>query len=187
MKEILKLGIILCIIAAVAAAILGSVNEVTKGPIEEQKIMADTASRKAILPEAEAFKVLDTQTSDQYMIIEEVYEGVAGGNTVGYTLKTTPIGYSGVVEVMVGINTDGVITGVDIGDHEETPGLGAKAEDAEYVNQYQDKNSDMEIEVIKAGKPSDNQIVAISGATITSKAVTQGVNVAIKYYNENLK
>lgn len=187
MKEIIKLGIILCIIAAVAAAALGYINEITMGPIEEQKILADTASRKETLPEAEDFTELEVQSPDQFMIIAEVYEGTAGGNTVGYTLKTTPTGYGGIVEVMVGINAEGIVTGVKIGNHTETPGLGAKASDDEFKNQYQGKTSDMVITVIKAGEPSDDEIASISGATITSEAVTKGVNEAIKYYNENLK
>ncbi len=187
MKEVIKLGVILCIIAAVAAAALGYINGITAGPIEEQKILADTASRKEALPKAEKFSQLEVQSPDQFIIVAEVYEGTAGGNTVGYTLKTVPNGYGGIIEVMVGINAEGVVTGVKIGNHTETPGLGAKVADDEYKNQYQGKTADMEIMVIKAGTPSDNEIVAVSGATITSDAVTKGVNEAIKYYNENLK
>ena len=72
---------------------------------------------------------------------------------------------------MVGISKDGKITGVEIGNHSETPGLGSKATEPMFKNQYVDK---------------DNEISAMSGATITSNGVTSGVNAAMKIYNEKL-
>lgn len=187
MKEIVKLGVILFIITAVAAAGLGYVNGITKEPIAEQQRLANIAARTQVLPEAESFDQMDIQSPENYLIITEVFKGTQGDNDIGYTIKTIPSGYGGEVEVMVGININGEITGVDIGNHNETPGLGAKASNDDFKRQYTGKTSDAEINVIKSGTPSENEIVAISGATITSKAVTRGVNAAIKYFNENLK
>lgn len=187
MKEIVKLGIILFIITAVAAAGLGYVNGITKEPIAEQQRLANIAARTQVLPEAEDFEQMDIKSPENYLIISEVFKGISGDSDIGYTIKTIPSGYGGEVEVMVGISIDGEITGVNIGNHNETPGLGAKASDDDFKGQYTGKNADEEISVIKSGTPAENEIAAISGATITSKAVTRGVNEAIKYFNENLK
>ena len=187
MKEISKLGIILLIITSIAAAGLGFVNGITNGPIEEQMRLADVEAMKQVLPDADDFEQLDIQSPDEYIIITEIFKGTAGGNEKGYTLKTIPGGYGGPVEVMIGISQDGEITGVNIGNHSETPGLGAKASEEGFMGQYKEKNSDMEIKVIKSGAPEEDEIEAISGATITSDAVTNGVNEAIKYYNKELK
>ncbi len=187
MKEITKLAIILLIITSVAAAGLGYVNGITEGPIAEQLRLADIEARKQVLPEAEDFQQLDIESPDDYKIVSEVFKGTVGENKTGYTFKTVPSGYGGTIEVMVGISSEGVVTGVSIGNHTETPGLGAKAANDDYKGQYTGKTSDMEVTVIKAGAPSDNEVVAISGATITSRAVTDGVNEAIRYFNEKLR
>ena len=67
----------------------------------------------------------------------------------------------------------------------ETPGLGAKSKDKAFIGQYKDKDA-KELKVIKNGTPKDNEIVAIAGATITSDAVTRGVNQSIKLFDEQL-
>jgi electron transport complex, RnfABCDGE type, G subunit len=185
MKEIIKLGLILFLISAVAAAALGFVNAVTKGPIEAASKLADTQTRKVILSDADDFKSLEISSPDKYPLIREIYQGSKGGDTCGYTFKTVPKGYGGTIEVLIGIDTQGTVTGVDIGNQNETPGLGTKAKDEKFKGQYTGKNA--QLSVIKSGTPKDDEISAISGATISSRAVTSGVNEALKYYQENLK
>jgi electron transport complex protein RnfG len=68
-----------------------------------------------------------------------------------------------------------------VGNHQETPGLGANATLSDFYGQYVDKSTESELTVVKAGA-SGNEIQAISGATITSKAVTKGVNIAVAAY-----
>lgn len=184
MKEIIKLGLILFLISAVAAAALGFVNAITKEPIAEASMLADTASRQQLLPAASSFEKLDINAPESYPLITEVYEGMAGSDPCGYTFKTVPKGYGGEIEVLVGVDTKGAITGVNIGNQNETPGLGTKAKDDKFKGQYEGKTS--ELTVIKSGTPKDDEISAISGATISSRAVTSGVNEALKYYQENL-
>lgn len=186
MKEIAKLGVILLIITVVAATVLGYTNEITKGPIKQQEIKANTEARQTVLPDATDFEKIEKDTYEGYENILEVYKGLNDGETVGYTIKTNPSGYGGEVEVMVGITMKEVISGVSIGKHEETPGLGAKAS-GKFKDQYNGKSIDKEIEVIKSGEPKENKVKAISGATITSRAVTKGVNSAIKLFGEKLK
>lgn len=183
MKDILKLGVTLFVICAVAALVLGITNNITSPVIEERNIQASNKSRQIVLSDAEEFKQLEGINSD---IVVEVYEGLKGGDVIGYTIKTSPKGYGGAVEVMVGISTDGKITGVDIGNHSETPGLGSKASEPAFKDQYLDKGVANSLLVVKGSVNNDNEISAISGATITSNGVTSGVNAAMKIYNEKL-
>lgn len=183
MKDILKLGVTLFAICAVSALILGVTNNITASVIEDRNIQASNESRQIVLSKADEFKQLEGINSD---IVVEVYEGLKGKDLIGYTIKTAPKGYGGAVEVMVGISIDGKITGVDIGNHSETPGLGSKATEPEFKNQYVDKDVENSLLVVKGSSSNDNEISAISGATITSNGVTSGVNAAMKIYNEKL-
>ena len=183
MKDILKLGVTLFAICAVAALVLGVTNNITAPVIEERNIQASNEARKIVLPEADEFKELDGMNSD---IVLEVYEGIKDGQVIGYTIKTSSKGYGGAIELMVGISKDGKITGVEIGNHSETPGLGSKATEPMFKNQYVDKDVLNSLLVVKGSTNNDNEISAISGATITSNGVTNGVNAAMKIYNEKL-
>lgn len=184
MKEILKLGVILTVICAVAAFALGFTNQMTSGAIADQAALSSTNMRKELLADANKFEEIKEDFNAP--LVREVYKGLKDGQVVGYTIKTAPSGYGGEVEVMVGISTEGNITAVSIGNHTETPGLGAIAKDDSFNDQYDGKSVSKNLEVIKNGTPQDNQIVAISGATITSDAVTTGVNAAIELYNNSL-
>ena len=183
MKDILKLGITLFAICAVAALVLGVTNNITAPVIEERNIQASNEARKIVLSEADEFKELDGMNSD---IVLEVYEGIKDGQVIGYTIKTSSKGYGGAIELMVGISKDSKITGVEIGNHSETPGLGSKATEPMFKNQYVDKDVSNSLLVVKGSANNDNEISAISGATITSNGVTSGVNAAMKIYNEKL-
>ena len=183
MKDILKLGVTLFAICAVAALVLGVTNNITAPVIEERNIQASNEARKIVLSEADEFKELEGMNSD---IVLEVYEGIKDGQVIGYTIKTSSKGYGGAIELMVGISKDGKITGVEIGNHSETPGLGSKATEPMFKNQYVDKDVSNSLLVVKGSANNDNEISAISGATITSNGVTSGVNAAMKIYNEKL-
>ena len=169
MKDILKLGVTLFAICAVAALVLGVTNNITAPVIEERNIQASNEARKTVLPEADEFKELEGMNSD---IVLEVYEGIKDGQVIGYTIKTSSKGYGGAIELMVGISKDSKITGVEIGNHSETPGLGSKATEPIFKNQYVDKDVSNSLLVVKGSANNDNEISAISGATITSNGVT---------------
>lgn len=181
MKDILKLGSILFVICAIAALALGITNNITQPVIEERNIQANNESRKEVLSEADEFKLIESLNND---IVEEVYEGLKGEEVVGYTIKTLPKGYGGSVEVMVGITSEGKVNGIKIGNHSETPGLGSKAAETPFKNQFNGKDCKNSLNVVKGSSSSENDIVAISGATITSNAVTAGVNAAMDMFNE---
>ncbi|MFR2465176.1 MAG: FMN-binding protein, partial [Clostridia bacterium] len=104
----------------------------------------------------------------------------------GVAMKVMGTGYGGDMEMAVGIDADGNVTGVSIISHGETPGLGAKATEADFIDQYSGKNAKETLTVVK-GDAAENEISAISGATITSRGVTEGVNEALQYYTVYLK
>ena len=109
------------------------------------------------------------------------YEGTASGDTIGYVFKTSAKGYGGDIDLMVGIDTSGKVTGVSILSISETAGLGMNAKNESFINQYIGKSGT--IGVSKNGT-SDTEIQALTGATITSKAVTSAVNTALSLYSQ---
>lgn len=186
MKENLKLGFILFVVTAIAGLFLGGAYVITKEPIEKQALVEKNQAMQEILPSAETFKPSNVKIPEG-TIIKEVNEGLKGNETVGYAIKVMPKGFGGFIEMMVGISSDGKIGGIKILSHSETPGLGANAPKEPFSGQFRDKGTESQLEVVKTGASGDNQIQAITGATITSKAVTNGVNQAIDFFTSNLK
>lgn len=186
MNNILKLGVNLFTICAVAALLLGVTSKITAPVIEERSIQINNESRQIVLPEVTEFTKVDTNDYENIDdIISEVYEGKNGLDIVGYAIKTLPKGYGGQIEVIVGISLDGKVTGINIGEMSETPGLGAKANESEFKSQFKDKSAS-KLSLVKGKISSENEVSAISGATITSSAVTNGVNSAIEVFNSYL-
>lgn len=188
MNKTIKLGLILLAFTAIAAGLLGLLNQTTKDIIADVKVKANNEARKEVLPSGTDFKEIDKgefeKATEGKQAVEEIYEATDGTNVVGYTIKTSTTGYSGDVVVMTGIDLDGKIAGMKVVSNTETPGLGANSSNPEFQDQYKDKSAEGEIGVVKSA-PTESQIQAITGATITSKAVTLGVNEAIGAY-ENL-
>lgn len=184
MKDNFRLGIVLLIITAISGCILGFAQKVTKEPIAIQEQKTKSEAMQAILPSATEFKTSSKQITDN--AIKEINEGYKGSELDGYVLRVGPKGYAGIIDMMVGISKDGKITGIKILSHSETPGLGANAPAPKFSGQYANKPA-KELKVVKGAATADDQISAITGATITSRAVTTGVNEAIKYYDANLK
>ena len=183
-ESIFKLGIKLLIITAVAGLILGFVFNVTKAPIADQEKSNNEAAMKELIVTADKFEKKDITLTDGVL---EVNEGKKGNDVVGYTLKLSTKGYGGQIQLMVGISKEGKLAGIKILSQSETPGLGANATLPSFYEQYKEKPISKDLEVVKSGTSEDNQIQALTGATITSKAVTTGVNEAIKFYQENLE
>lgn len=189
-KDMFKLGLNLLIISAVAALLLALTNSVTASTIAQRNEQANAEARKLVLESAQDFEqVKDVKTDNSKGVeVSEIYEAKdASGKTVGYTLKVLPSGYGGTIELMVGIDSaKGQVSGINVVSNSETAGLGAKSTDPEFSDQYKGKPLE-ELSVLKNGTPGDTEIKAISGATITSTAVTNGVDAAIEVYNNSLK
>lgn len=182
----LKLGIVLLIITSIAGLCLGGVYKITKEPIRQQTIKKNNEAMQAVLPTAEAFAVKEVDIEGG-SLVTEVNEGKKGDDLQGYAIKVTNDGYGGKIKLMVGISKDGVLQGMTILEHTETPGLGANATKPEFKDQFKEKASETTLEVVKTEPSADNQIEALTGATITSNYVTEAVNSAIELYNTELK
>ncbi len=191
MRDIFKLAVILLIISAIAAAALAYTNQITAPMIEASKKAAATAARTDVMPDATDFTaVADDQlaaiaeknglTTDE---LNQIYVAYKDGQVIGYTIQSTSKGYSGDIVALTGIYTDGTLGGVKVLTQTETAGLGAKAQ-TDWIDQYQGKTVSSELTVIKLGTPNDSQIQAITGATITSRAVTKAVNMARSAFME---
>lgn len=182
MRDYLQLGLKLLIIALVGGLALGATNAVTEGPIAQQEIAEADAARFTVLPAAESFEKLAFEPGGEYAGIDEVYAGTSGGKTAGYTVKLTVKGFGGDMALTVGVNTDASISGVKVGTHSETPGLGAKSQDESFTAQFNGKPAPLSVVKGKASAGSD--IAAITGATITTAAVTDGCNLAVRFVQE---
>lgn len=180
MKTILKNTLVLTIITLIAGVSLGFVYEITKGPIAGAQLAAKQEACRQVFPEADAFGevVIESQ------IVDEVYGALKNGNEIGYVVTVTnKEGYGGNIQVTVGITTTGEVTGITILSINETPGLGMNAKESEFCDQYAGKQTER-FYVDKDGGEGE-VIEAISGATITTRAVTNAVNTALEfYYNE---
>lgn len=162
---------VLMLICLIVAAAVSGANLLTMDRIAAQQLEKAESSRKLVLPQAQQFQEADN-----------CYVGLSSGQIVGYVFTTSSKGYNGDVKVMTGIDCDGNITGVEILEHSETPGLGSNAEKAEFREQYQQQVADFT--VVKNSTAQAGEIDAISGATITSNAVTDAVNQAVELYRQ---
>ncbi len=190
--KIIKPGIILLIICAVAAALLGAVNAVTLKPIAEQTTKKTTEAMNVVLPgaEFEEIKELDepingSQFDDPNFDLSDanITAYAAAKDGAGYAVTVETQGYGGTLTMMVGLDGDGKVSGVSVIDMSETAGLGAKCQ-TEWIDQYSGKTAP--VNVIKTGEAGESDISAITSATITSKAVSRGVNTAYAAYAEGL-
>lgn len=184
--NIVKNALILFAITIIAGMLLGLTYEITKEPIKVQQARIKNEALQAVVAEATAFNDMPILNGD-YPGVEGVYEAVNGLEVVGYAFEMTATeGYGGDISLMVGIGLDDIILGIDVVKHAETPGLGAKADEADFKGEFAGEEAE-DLTVVKF-TPSDNtgDVSSISGATITSKSVTTAVNVAIDYFDDNL-
>jgi electron transport complex protein RnfG len=178
MRDIAKTTVPLFIICICTGLCLAFVNHVTKGPIEARAKQDIEEKKKAVLPAAQSFeKIAKTELADGSGLIIEASKGTDGGKTAGYVFIAEPKGYGGAMIVTIGIDAAGKITGVKLGDNKETPGLGTKAGEEPFITQFSGKTVSEQITLVKK-PPSGNQIQAISGATISSRAITAAVQAA---------
>ncbi len=188
--------IILTIITLAAGAVLGGVHHITAEPIAAQEIAATEAAQKAVFAEAASFEDLGLDESAFTAVLEaagidqtsvySVSEALdASGNMLGYVVDSgNNEGYGGEVEIMVGIGVtdEGMtINGISFLNLEETAGMGMRADEDEFKDQFSGMELDgaSEIAYTKTGKSASNEIDAISGCTITTSAVTKAVNGAL--------
>lgn len=198
MKNMLKDTAILLIITLISGAILGFVYELTKDPIAAQEEKAKQEAFREVFTDASSFEAVADQDEAAMTAVvaqggfaqtsvNEVAKAVDGsGSVLGYVITVTSHeGYGGDIKFSMGIRADGTLNGISILSISETAGLGMRAEEV-LKPQFAGKQVD-QFSVTKNGAVSEDQIDAISGATITSKAVTNAVNAGMYYYQNELE
>ena len=198
MNSLVKDALKLVIITVVAGLVLGAVYGITKKPIADQEAKAQMEAYKAVFPKASDFKDVDgfseeaaskviasyknTVDGHESDVISSAVEAVdASGKALGYIFNiTTSKGYGGDIQLTVGIQSDGTVSGYSVLSISETAGLGMKAKEDGFMSQFAGIPAQI-LEVTKSGKTADTEIEAISGATITSRAVTSAVNSCVAY------
>lgn len=184
MRDIMNLGIRLLVIALGAALALAGTYSVTKGPIAEKEIETATLARQEVLDASEFEEVkLDelkqsSEWSSDFDAVRSVYRGLNGSEQAGVTVELASKGYGGDIIMTIGVKADGTINGIIINSHSETASLGSKTADEPYRSQFAGKSAAEPIEATSTG--GGNDVTAISGATISSKAVAGGVTTGSK-------
>lgn len=166
MKDIIRLAVILMVICAVAATALAGTHGFTTTVISERQAAERRALLSAFIPDADTFE--EPVEEDGYTF----YIGRKAGELAGIAAAFTEPGFKGGIQMMLGVDTQGKITALEIMSQSETPGLGALIAEDNFKSQYAGKKQTDPIEL-------GEDITAISGATVSSRAVTTGVRKAV--------
>ena len=187
MGYILKLAVILMIVAGIAAGALGLVNMKTRPIIEEYKRMQQEQARSEVMKDGAAFVLCDSSSTLPYY---EVYADTEKENLIGYIFTAYGKGYSSTISTVTGIDTSYQMVGIKITFQQETPGLGAKAEEISYgedspwfQRQYFMKqrlhDGDDPLDALTLAVDKDGGLVhSITGATITGRAISNSIKAA---------
>lgn len=195
-KQIVHDALILTAFTLVLGLILGVVYGITKAPIDKANEETKKEAYQAVFADADSFtpQELDKEAASA-MVADAGYDDTIedvelaadkDGNPLGYVITVTAKdGSQGSITFSVGIQNDGTVNGYSITDISETPGLGMKAQEEDFYSQFQNKKVS-EFTVVKQAPSSEDQIEAITGSTITSKAMANGCNAAIYYFQNAL-
>lgn len=196
MKEMIKNAGIMLAITLIAGLVLGFIYQITKEPIAEQNARKKQEACQEVFQDAASFEPVEVREPDAAAWtaegygderVDEVMSALDdSGSLLGYVITvTTRESYGGDIQFAVGVRMDGTVNGMSILDIAETAGLGMRAEDV-LKPQFAGKQVE-KFEYTKSGATSEDQIDAISGATITTNAVTNGVNAGLYYFQTELR
>lgn len=173
MRDFVRMMSLLFIVCGLAAASLAVVNRVTRERIALWEKQRQEEALRAVLPGTNEFVVLASN---------KIWESRRQGRTVGHAFLIVVQGYSGPITLMFGVDGDGAVTGLEVLGHTETPGLGAKIASAGFREQFRNKR--MEQLKLKKDDPRTGQIDAITGATISSRAVTKAMHTTLDSFKK---
>ncbi|MFI3115431.1 MAG: FMN-binding protein [Clostridia bacterium] len=174
-NEIPRLCLILCLVTSTTAFLLGMVNEITAPIIADIKMGATKDAMMLVVPEADEFETLSVPSGSN-SLVSDFYTASSGSNLLAYFVKVNPNGYGGVVELLVGLDANGAVISTDIINNAETPGIGDKAFEVSFTDQFIGKSTTL---------VSGSDISVISGSTVTSNAMISGVSAAIEFVASN--
>ena len=192
-NKIIKDALALTLITLVAGVALGGVYEITKDPIARQEAQAKAEAYEQVFTDAAAFEEVEMddtliqtirdqldQEGYKAQSIEEVMRAEdQSGETLGYAFAVvTSEGYGGDIRFSMGVQNDGTLNGISILSIGETAGLGMNADTPAFKDQFVGKQVE-KLQYIKNGATQDDEINAISGATVTTNAMTNGVNAGL--------
>ncbi len=199
MNKLIKDALALTAITVVSGLLLGLVYGITKEPIAKQQEKTQMEAYQEVFPDAESFEdyidagdetmrsVLDENGFEAQEIDKMVKAIGADGSQLGFVVTvTTSEGYGGDIQFTMGVSEDGTLNGISILSIGETPGLGMKADTDEFKSQFVGKNAEV-LRYTKTGAAADDEIDALSGATITTNAMTNGVNAGLCAFREAMK
>ena len=146
---------------------------------EEEKVL----EAKDIISEADNMKDIEKELPETVKEVKGVYKGES---LLGYAITGVGVGMQD-IETMVGISNEGKITFVKVVKDTETEGIGDVIHEEDFIKKFLGKSVDKRLEVVTNKPSADNEVEAVTGATISTEGVTGGVNNAIKFYNEKLK
>ena len=176
MRDFIKLPLILFLVAVIAGSVLGITNYLTKEPIKYQHELALKSAREELFEDCEFEELDDIALQSGNENVVTVFQAKKNGELTGHVITMTKTGYGGDIVLNFGVTTEGILTGVIVGTNSETPGLGAKASEIEFAGQFPGKSN---MELVKGKASSENEVSAITAATITSQAIVDGANQAI--------
>ena len=190
-SEGIKNTVSLMLITLIAGLLLGLVYEITKEPIKAERQRAKEEAYKEVFAEASSFETIDFNNKEKISplakqgfnaTIDEAMRVMdKNGNFAGYVLTVTNHeGYGGDIQFAMGVKADGTVNGISFLSISETAGLGMKAAEDDFKKQFANKKAASFV-YTKSGAASENEIDALSGATITTNAVTNGVNAGLFY------
>ncbi len=188
-NEMIRNTVILTVITLISGLLLGTVYEVTKGPIAAEQEKMKQEAYHNVFQAADSFETMEESNfpDDEIATVDEVAAAKdASGKIIGYVVTVTDHeGYGGDIQCSVGVGEDGTVNGIEILSISETAGLGMRANTEEFKSQFRNKKVE-QFEYTKTGATVDNQIDALSGATITTNAMTNAVNTALSFFHNNL-
>ena len=170
-KYILRLTVTLLLICAFVALALAGVNAITKDKIAANKAAKTAAALEKVLPGVEGLEKMELAADAG--IVTGIY---GAGNS--YAVEVAPNGFGGAIDLMVGVSTDGTVTGVSVISHAETASLGAECTREDWRSQFTGTQGNLKV------SKDGGSIDALTGATVTSRAVTEAVNRAVEFVKE---
>ena len=185
MRDLVKMVIVLTVICGTSGFVLSYINEATKAPREYQLLKyVKEPSIEAVLPKYTNDPIKDRlsvslgQNDKGEPIEKTIFPAKDNGKLVAIAYASAAEGYHGPIDVMVGIDPEGKLTGISIMTHTETPGLGARVVEPAFTEQFTELSLSGQLELAAQG----GKISGVSGATFSSKGVVSAVRKALEMY-----
>ena len=175
MRNILKLSASLLIIAAISGTILGIIYTVTKEPIAKRVKLEEEKALKNIFPEATSFNLITGKDNYTY------YKVYVKNKLIGYAIDASGKGFASTIKIKVGMNLNKTIKAIRITSQNETPGLGTRVEGTKFTDQFTNKTLK---QILLKKDSSKGTIDALTGATISSRAVSKAMQKSITKFSK---